>query len=118
MLTHRGIDVNPEKCQIIVNMRSPKKIKEVQQLLGHLIALSRFVSRLAKRTKPMVQLLWKATKFSWDDRCEEIFKQLKDFLTSPSVIQKLRPNQPILVYLAVLDEAIGDALVQEVEGKE
>jgi len=46
----------------------------------------------------MVQLLRKATKFSWDDRCEEIFKQFKEFLTSPAVIQKPRPNHPILVF--------------------
>jgi len=59
----------------------------------------------------MVQLLRNATKFSWDDRCEEIFKQLKNFVTSPSVIQKPRPNYPILVYLGVLEEAIGVVLV-------
>ena len=66
----------------------------------------------------MVQILRKASKFSWDDKCEEIFKQLKDFLTSPSAIQKPRPAQPILVYLAVSDEAVSGALVQEVEGEE
>jgi len=66
----------------------------------------------------MIQLLRKAFKLSWDDRCKEIFKQLKDFLTSPSFIQKSRPDQPILVYLAVSEEAISVSLVQEVEGKE
>ena len=118
MLTHRGIEANPDKCQAIVCMRSPKNIKEVQQFLGRLTTLSRFVPRLAERTKPMVQLLRKAVKFSWDDRCKEIFKQLKDFLTSPSVIQKSRPDQPILVYLVVSKEAISVALVQEIEGEE
>ena len=66
----------------------------------------------------MMQLLRKVAKLSWDDRCEKKFKQLKDFLTSPSVIQKPRPDQPILVYLAVSDEAISVVLVQEVEGEE
>ena len=66
----------------------------------------------------MVQLLRKATKFSWDDRCEEIFKQRKEFLTSPAIIQKLRPDHPILVYLAVSEEAVSAALVQETEGEE
>jgi len=118
MLTHRGIEANPEKCQIIVRMRSPKNIKEVQQLLGRLTTLSRFVPRLAEQTRSIVQLLQKAAKFSWDDRCEEIFKQLKDFLTSPSVIQKPRIDQPILVYLTVSEEAISAALVEEVEDEE
>jgi len=30
MLTHRGIEAIPEKCQAIVGMRTPKNIKEVQ----------------------------------------------------------------------------------------
>jgi len=77
MLTHRGIEANPDKCQTIMGMRSPKNIKEVQQLLGRLTGLSRFVPRLAEKRRPMVQLLWKAAKFSWDERCEEIFKQFK-----------------------------------------
>jgi len=74
ILTHRGIEVIPDKCQVILDMRSPNSIKEVQQLLGRLTALSRFIPRLAERTKPIVQLLRKGKKFAWDDRCEEIFK--------------------------------------------
>jgi len=66
----------------------------------------------------MVQLLRKAAKFSWDEKCEEIFKWLKDFLSSLTVIQKARFDQPILVYLAVSEEAVSVALVQEVEGEE
>ena len=66
----------------------------------------------------MVQLLRKATKFSWDERCEEIFQQLKNFLSSLTVIQKPRPDQPIVVYLAVSEEAVSVALVPEVEKEE
>jgi len=118
MLTHRGIEANPDKCQAILNMRSPNSVKEVQQLLGRLTALSRFVPRLVERTRPMVQLLRKGKKFAWDDQCEEIFKQFKEFLTSPAVIQKPRLDHPILVYLAVSEEAVSAALVQETEGEE
>jgi len=48
------IEANPDKCQAILGMRSPNSIKETQQLLGRLTALSRFVPRLAERTRPMV----------------------------------------------------------------
>ncbi|MCI91442.1 gag-pol polyprotein, partial [Trifolium medium] len=34
LLTHRGIEANPEKCQDIIDMRSPTSVKEVQQLTG------------------------------------------------------------------------------------
>jgi len=32
MLTHRGIEDNPDKCWAITEMRSPQNLKEVQQL--------------------------------------------------------------------------------------
>jgi len=99
LLTHQGIEANMDKCHTIVEMRSPRNVKEVQQLIGRLIALSRFIPQLVERTWSMVQLLRKAAKFSWDEKCEEIFQQLKEFLSSSTVIQKPRPDQPMIVYL-------------------
>nr|KYP44754.1 Retrovirus-related Pol polyprotein from transposon opus [Cajanus cajan] len=43
LLTHRGIEANPEKCSAIINMRSPSTVKEVQQLTGRMASLSRFL---------------------------------------------------------------------------
>ena len=45
MLTERGIEANPKKCEVINNMKSPASIKEVQALNGRLAALNRFISR-------------------------------------------------------------------------
>jgi len=118
MLTHRGIEANPDKCKAITEMRSPKNLKEVQQLLGRLIALSRFVPRLAERIRLMAQMLRKMSKFNWNEICEGIFDQLKEFLSSPTVIQKPRLDLPIVVYLAVSEEAVSSALVQEINNEE
>jgi len=40
MLTHRGIEANPEKCKAIAEMRSPINIKEIQRSVGRLTSLS------------------------------------------------------------------------------
>ena len=64
MLTHRGIEANPDKCKAITEMRSPSNLKEIQQLLGWLTALSRFVPRLAERIRPIAQMLHKSSKFN------------------------------------------------------
>ena len=111
MLTHRGIVANPDKCKTITEMRSPKNLKEIQQLLGRLRALSRFVPRLARGMRPMAQMLCKTAKFSWNEACKSIFTQLKEFLSSPTVIQKPRPDLSIMVYLVVSEEAVNAALV-------
>jgi len=82
MLTQRGIEANPEKCQTIIDMRSPANIKEVQRLVGKLTAISRFHPKLVDKTKPMIQLLKKSTKFTLDDTCEQNFNTLKQLLTT------------------------------------
>jgi len=46
MLTARGIEANPDKCTAIAEMRSPKNLKEIQRLVGHLMSLARFLPKL------------------------------------------------------------------------
>jgi len=118
MLTHRGIEANPEKCKAIAEMRSPNSIKEIQRLVERLTSLSRFVPKLAERTRPIVQQLKKASKFEWTTECEQIFQQLKTFLTSPPIIQKPNTRELIIVYLTVSNEAISSVLVQDIEAEE
>ena len=44
MVTHRGIEVNPNQIKAITNMRTPRNPKEVQKLTGMTAALNRFIS--------------------------------------------------------------------------
>ncbi|RDX70520.1 hypothetical protein CR513_50228, partial [Mucuna pruriens] len=53
MLTERGIEANPEKCQAVIGMRSPQSIKEVQQLMDRVKALSRFISHAPETAMPI-----------------------------------------------------------------
>ena len=65
-----------------------------------------------------MQLLKKASRFEWTAECEHIFHQLKIFLASPPVIQKPDAREPIIVYLAISNEAVSSALVQEIKTEE
>jgi len=111
MLTDRGIEANPNKCQAIMEMQSPKNIKDVQRLVGRVVALSRFMPKMVEKIKPILSLIKKASRFKWDEECENAFTQLKTFLASPPVIQKPCPNQPIVVYLSVSRETISAVLI-------
>ncbi|XP_072061966.1 uncharacterized protein [Arachis hypogaea] len=63
MLTSRGIEANPEKCSAVLNMTSPKTIKEVQQLAGRIAALSRFLPATSNRAYHLFQTISKNKKF-------------------------------------------------------
>ncbi|XP_066161955.1 uncharacterized protein [Oryza sativa Japonica Group] len=63
MVSHRGIQANPEKVNVILNMKPPSSQKDVQNLTGCMAALSRFVSRLGERGMPFFKLLKKTDNF-------------------------------------------------------
>nr|KYP74667.1 Retrovirus-related Pol polyprotein from transposon opus [Cajanus cajan] len=116
MLSARGIKANRDKCQAVLNMQSPSNLKELQRLSGRLVALSRFLLRLGNKISPMTKLLRKASDFSRNEPCEEAFMALKETLATPPILTRPVPSNPILVYLAVSDEAISSVLAQEKEG--
>ncbi|XP_020222083.1 uncharacterized protein LOC109804662 [Cajanus cajan] len=118
MLSARGIEANPDKCMAVINMVSPRNLKEVQKLAGRLTALSRFPPCLVEIAKPIVGLLRKVKKFEWSIECEEAFRMLKERLGSPPVLSKPHPQVDMIVYLCVSNEAISAVLIQEVWGQQ
>ncbi|XP_072071786.1 uncharacterized protein [Arachis hypogaea] len=116
ILTSRGIEANPEKCQAILDMKSPTTLKEVQRLTGRLAALSRFLPCLALKSFSFFQCLKKSTKhFEWTESYETAFQNLKQFLSKPPVLQKPKTNEPLYIYLSITDVAISSVLVTETE---
>ncbi|RDX93461.1 hypothetical protein CR513_24273, partial [Mucuna pruriens] len=86
MLTRRGIEANPEKCNTIIDMRSPKSVKEVHQLTERVIALARFLSQSTEKSTPIFQRLRKIECFRWTNECEAAFQELKMMLSSPLIL--------------------------------
>lgn len=74
MLTSRGIEAKPDKCQAIINMRSLSTLKEVQQLTGYLVALSHFLSCVGDKSINFFATMRKSTSFQWTKECENAFK--------------------------------------------
>ena len=81
IVNSRGIEANPDKIKVVLDIRLPSNTKEIQRLIGRIAALSRFVSRSSDKCQPFFQVLKKA--FHWDAHCEEAFSALKTYLSSP-----------------------------------
>jgi hypothetical protein len=56
--------------------------------------------------------------FTWTTQCEEAFQRLKEFLATPPILTRPQPGTPLLLYLAVSENAMSSALVQEIKGEE
>ena len=81
IVNNQGIEANPDKIKVVLDMPSPSSIKEVQRLTGRIVTLSRFVSKASDKCQPFFQVLKKA--FQWDARCKEAFVALKTYLSPP-----------------------------------
>jgi len=113
MLTARGIEANPDKCAAIVEMRSPKNLKEVQRLMGRLTSLARFLPRLTEKVRPILKIMKRQTAEKWDDQCELAFQRIKEMISSPPIMCRPVEGLPLQIYLSVSDDSISTALVQE-----
>ena len=60
MVSQKGIEANPEKVRAILEMSSPKMIKEVQSLMGRVAALNRFVLKATDKCLPFFKILKQA----------------------------------------------------------
>jgi ribonuclease HI len=112
MVSHRGIEVNPDQIKVIQELKAPRTHKEVQRLTGMTAALSRFISRSADRCQPFFQLLKKSTTFKWDDKCVSAFEDLKRYLSSSLLLSNPTPGEPLFLYLAVSDRAVSAVLIR------
>ncbi|KAL0448283.1 UNVERIFIED_CONTAM: Retrovirus-related Pol polyprotein from transposon opus [Sesamum latifolium] len=52
LVTERKIEVNPDKARAITQMKTPRTVKEVQQLTGRIASLGHFLSRSIDRSFP------------------------------------------------------------------
>jgi hypothetical protein len=52
IISHRGIEANPEKASAITKMKAPTCIKDVQKLTECMAALNSFISKHGQRGMP------------------------------------------------------------------
>ena len=57
LVSHRGIEANPEKFKAVEDMSPPKTLREMQKPTGRMTALGRFISKLGERALPFFQLM-------------------------------------------------------------
>ena len=84
IVNSRGIEANPDKIKVVLDMQPPLNNKEIQCLTGRIVTLSRFVFRSNDICRPLFQVLKKA--FHWDAQCKEAFLALKTYLSSPPIL--------------------------------
>ena len=112
MVTHRGIEVNPDQVKAINNLQPPWNPKEVQKLTGMTVALNRFISRSTDRYRPFFLLMNKWKGFEWTDECALAFQQLKEYLSRPLIMSSPGTDEVLFSYIVVASHAVSLVLIR------
>ena len=86
VVSKEGIKVNLHKIKAMMEWPRPTNVTEVRSFLGLAGYYRRFVKDFSKIAFSLTNLLKKAIKFKWTNKCEEAFQKLKNRLTSALVL--------------------------------
>ena len=81
--------------------------------MGMTVTLNRFISWLANRCRPFFQLLHKWKDFTWIEKCDRAFEELKTYLTSPLLLSPSKSSEELSLYLVVSPTAVSSAHIRE-----
>ena len=107
-----GVSVDPEKVEAVMGWEMPKSVFEIRSFLGLAGYYRRFIEDISRIVAPMTRLTRKEVKFDWDDRCEEVFQELKRRLTSAPILIVLDRGQGYTVYCDASRAGLGCVLME------
>ncbi|CAL9018110.1 unnamed protein product [Prunus brigantina] len=117
IVSHKGIEVDKSKIDLIANLPIPKTVKDIRSFLGHAGFYRRFIQNFSAIARPLNNLLEKDAKFDWNYACQEAFEKLIKMLTSTPVMQPPDWSMPFEIMCDASDGAIGAVLGQRKDKK-
>jgi hypothetical protein len=115
LVSTKGIEANPDKINVLIEMQDPVSVKDVQKLIGRVAALNRFISTAAERSLSFCQVLRSSKNFQWSETQKQAFQEVKDYLSNMTKLCPPEPKSPLLLYLFASNSVVSAVLVQEKE---
>ena len=86
VISTQGIAIDPAKVEAVVKWEIPKSATEIRSFVGLVGYYRRFIEGFSKIVTPLTLLTRKDQPFTWTDKCEESFQELKKRLTSAPIL--------------------------------
>jgi len=112
-----GVRMEKEKVQGVVEWPVPKSVKDVQKFLGLANYYRWFVKNFVKITRPLHEMIRKEIKWSWEEKQQKAFEELKKRFTTELVLVMPDLDREMRVEANASDFAIGGVLLMKCEDK-
>ncbi|CAI7784240.1 unnamed protein product [Closterium sp. NIES-53] len=113
VVSGEGLKIDPHKVTTISEWKPPMNITELQSFLCFVNYVRRFVSNMAGVTRSLTDLLHKGVQFLRGGREQLAFDELKNFLSSPTMLRLADQSRPFEVVTDASDFGVGAVLLQD-----
>ena len=108
----KGVSVDPQKIEAVVNWKPPKNVSEVRSFLGLAGYYRKFVEGFSRIAAPLTKLTRKDVKYDWVDAWQQSFEELKGRLISALVLDLPIGRDGFVVYSDASQQGLGCVLMQ------
>ena len=108
-----GIQVDPDKIEVIRTWEPPMTVKGIQSFLGFCNFYRRFIRDYSRIAKPLSNLVRKDTPFIFDAVCLEAFEELKRRLTSTPILAHYDASCESILETDASNGVVGGVLSQK-----
>ena len=112
VLTKDGIQPDESKVKIILDWPVPENQKELQQFMGSVNYLSKFLAFLSDLHAPLQLLLKKDSEFIWTDTHTIAFNCIKQHVSNDVRLQYFDSSKPLFIKVDASKRGIGAAMLQ------
>ena len=117
VLTADGLKTSPNKVQNIALWKRPTNINELRSFLGLTSYYRKFIKNFSIRASPLFKLLKKNSKFTWNEKCNNAFEDLRQCLLEDPILIYPNFNKPFIIRTDASTKGIGGVILQEEEDR-
>eukprot|EP00253_Pinus_taeda_P018412 PITA_18412 len=113
IISKDGIRINPDRIQAILQIPHPRNIKELQDFLGKINFLRRFIPNLAELIRLLNNMLKKDSKVKWTMEAKQAFEDIKIALTKTPVLTSPKFDRDFMIFSFASQHTIVAILLQK-----
>ncbi|KAA0037396.1 DNA/RNA polymerases superfamily protein [Cucumis melo var. makuwa] len=113
VVSAKGVSVDPQKVEAVVNWERPTSAIEVRSFLGLIGYYRCFIEDFSRLALPLTALTRKNAKFEWSDKCEQSFQELKKRLVTAPILALSVTGKDYVIYCDASRLGLGCVLMQD-----
>lgn len=112
VISARGIEPDPTKVEVVVNMKPPTNLKEMKTFLQTCSWFRKFIPQFSEVARPLTDLTKKDRRWKWGDHEQRAFEELKLRLSTSPILCQPSFEKPFVLRTDASAYALGAVLMQ------